>query len=145
MRTNKRMTEKHFELSELPDVATSLITELGNRKKWLFRGDLGAGKTTLIKTICEQLGVEDIITSPTFSIVNEYQISKPLSQPLYHMDLYRIKNLEEALQLGIEDYLDDEHYCFIEWPEVIEAIWPEFAVNIQLEIGGDSLRKISYF
>ena len=137
------MSEKQFQIDQLPKIAENLLKEIGDRKKIVLEGDLGAGKTTLVKVLCKQLGVEEVVTSPTFSIINEYQVSA--NERVYHLDLYRIKNLDEAINLGIEDYLYDSSYCFIEWPEVIEPLWPKELVKINLQIIDDSLRKITYF
>ncbi len=126
---------------ELPAVLKEMLETAGNRKKWMFTGDLGAGKTTMIKQICKILGCNDDITSPTFSIVNEYEVEKGV---IFHLDLYRLKDLEEALNMGIEEYLDQDVYCFIEWPAVIKPIWPLDAVQISVQILDDSTRKILF-
>lgn len=127
--------------SELTTVLNEMLSLAGNRKKWMFSGELGAGKTTIIKQLCAILGCKDDITSPTFSIVNEYEGEKGV---IYHLDLYRLKDLEEALHMGIEEYLDQDVFCFIEWPKVIQPIWPMDAVEINIEILDDSRRKIIF-
>lgn len=110
-----------------------------NNKIVLFYGDMGAGKTTFIKSICEVLGVADTVSSPTFSIVNEYESPKG---PVFHFDFYRLKNETEALDLGYEEYLYSGNYCFIEWPEKIPNLLPEDALKVKLTITGDHERII---
>jgi len=126
---------------ELPKVINEMLAVAGNRKKWMFSGDLGAGKTTMIKKIGQILGCQDGMSSPTFSLVNEYETQDGV---VYHLDLYRLKDLEEALNIGIEEYLDQDTYCFIEWPELIRPIWPLDAVEINIQIIDDSIRKIIF-
>ena len=124
------------DLSQLVRVADQLLALGGSVPVWLFYGAMGAGKTTLIKRICEQLGVQNTVQSPTFSIVNEYDAGpKGL---IYHFDFYRINTETEAYDLGADEYLDSGAYCFIEWPEKIESLWPEtyFSVAIQQEPDG---------
>jgi tRNA threonylcarbamoyladenosine biosynthesis protein TsaE len=108
---------------------------------------MGAGKTTFIKAICEELGVEDVITSPTFAIVNEYTPSSPLlpsSSSIFHFDFYRIKKLEEVYDMGYEDYFYSGALCFIEWPELIEEVLPEDAVKVNIAEQPDGSRIISF-
>ena len=133
-------------LDDLARVADQLINYAENRKKWLFTGEIGAGKTTFIQRICQALGVKDKITSPTFSLINEYVFTpeEGTSGLIHHIDLYRLKSLDEAIDIGIEDYLYDDNYCFIEWPQVIEPLWPEQVVEINLEIIDNSKRKIIF-
>ncbi len=134
------------QLKELEKAAKILLSFAGNRKKWCFYGDLGAGKTTFIKVICQQLNVKEGVTSPTYSLVNEYDYmdNKTLTiNNLYHLDLYRLQQIEEALDIGIEEYLYDDRYCFIEWPQIIEPILPTEAVTIHIEMMEDGRRKIS--
>ena len=132
-----------FTVDEINDVAKQLVQHANGRKVWLFRGEMGAGKTTLIQAICEGLGVDEQATSPTYSIINEYNATS-IDAPIYHMDLYRLKNEEEALQIGIEEYLYGGVYCFIEWPDIILNLLPEDCFEIQLSIVGDSKRKIIF-
>ena len=132
---------------ELPQAAKQFLAWLGDAKKVAFTGEIGAGKTSLIKAICKQLGVEDAITSPTFSLVNEYLlpgISDQAAQRIHHLDLYRLNSLQAALDIGIEDYLEDEHYCFIEWPELIEDLLPPTFHKINIQIIDNSSRKILF-
>src|ERR1035437_1284140 len=100
----------------LPHVASDIIEAIKNTKVVLFYGEMGSGKTTLIKEICKQLGVKGSISSPTYGLVNEYHTKD--NDTIYHLDLYRIKNIEECLDMGIEEYIDSGNYCFIEWPEI---------------------------
>ena len=134
-------------ISALKALVPELLAAAGNRKKWCFYGDLGSGKTTLIKAIAAQLGIQEEVTSPTYSLINEYEyIEETTKQSFlaFHMDLYRLKTIEEALDIGIEDYLERSEYCFMEWPELIEPLLPEDVVKITIEIVKDSERKIVF-
>ena len=104
-------------------------------------GKAGTGKTTFVKAICEELGVDDVITSPTFAIINEYSTNQ---QPIYHFDFYRIKKLEEVYDMGYEDYFYSGALCFIEWPELIEEILPEDAVRVSIVEQEDGTRTVSF-
>lgn len=133
--------------SELPAVARRLLQVAGDRRVLAFTGEIGAGKTTLIQAFCRQLGVTGEVTSPTFALVNEYVCPDPVSgeeRPVYHLDLYRLRDLEEALAIGIEEYLDAGAWCLIEWPELIEPLLPEDVVRINIEITKNSERKILF-
>lgn len=130
---------KNYSLESLSEVASTIITTTKN-KTLLFYGQMGVGKTTLIKEICKQLGVLDNISSPTFSLVNEYQTEK--KEKVFHFDFYRITDEEEALDIGIEEYLENNDWCFIEWPENIENLLPLDAVQIHLSILEDGKRNI---
>ena len=130
---------KNYSLENLSEVATELISSAKN-KTLLFYGQMGVGKTTLIKEICKQLGVLDTISSPTFSLVNEYETSK--IEKVFHFDFYRIAQEEEALDIGIEEYFDNNDWCLIEWPENIENLLPLDAVEIHLSILKDQNRNI---
>lgn len=129
-----------FTLDELENVVKDLIRAAGDRTVWLFFGEMGAGKTTLIKAICKTLGVHSVITSPTFSIVNEYQGS----DVIYHFDCYRLKNEEEAYDIGLEEYLDSGRLCLVEWPERIASLLPESRFEISLGIKSPTERRIHY-
>ena len=117
-------------IKELEVVAKSLIEVFGIQKKIVFFGEMGVGKTTLIKSICKVLNVQDVVTSPTFSVVNEYQNKDGNS--LYHFDFYRIKNQEELFDLGLEEYIYSDNYCFIEWPEKAEGLLSDNFVQVQM-------------
>jgi len=120
---------------ELPEIAEKLLRFAGDYKVFLFYAQMGAGKTTLIKHLCKQLGSNDNFSSPTFSIVNEY--NSPIGK-LYHFDLYRIKHLEELYDLGIEEYLDSGAYCFVEWPELLEQVLKEAFLKVSITTKGNS-------
>lgn len=122
-------------LSGLPSAAKQLLTICGDRKILAFSGPMGAGKTTFIKAVCEALGVTDTISSPTFSIVNEYRSAA--GGKIYHFDFYRIKSESEAYDMGYEDYLYSNAWCFIEWPEKISGLLPAETVNVSLSLQGD--------
>ncbi len=130
---------KNFSLSEAPIIAKEIIKK-STSKIILFHGDMGVGKTTLIKEICKTLGTEDLISSPTFSIVNEYITSN--DETIFHFDFYRIDNEEEAYNIGVEDYFDSNHWCLIEWPSVVENLLPLVNVNVYLTVLEDGQRNI---
>jgi tRNA threonylcarbamoyladenosine biosynthesis protein TsaE len=129
--------------SQLPAIAESLLPWLEQRKIITFSGNLGAGKTTLIKHLCRTLHSSDEISSPTYSIVNEYHTKK--KEVIYHMDWYRLESVEEALNAGIEEYLYSGHYCFIEWPEKAAELLPEEIIKIEMEKISHNERKITIF
>ena len=130
---------KNFLLSEVPIIAKEIIQN-STSKIILFHGDMGVGKTTLIKEICKILGTEDLISSPTFSIVNEYITSN--DETIFHFDFYRIDNEEEVYNIGVEDYFDSNHWCLIEWPSVVENLLPLENVNVYLTVLEDGQRNI---
>ena len=132
-------------IEEIRKAARQFIENIGSHRVFAFYGKMGAGKTTFIKAICEELGVEDVITSPTFAIVNEYTTHSSLLAPyssIYHFDFYRIKKLEEVYDMGFEDYFYSGSLCFIEWPELIEEVLPENAVKVFIEENADSTRSV---
>lgn len=118
-------------IEEIAVAAKEFVAAMGERKVFAFYGKMGAGKTTFIKAVCEELGVEDVINSPTFAIVNEYVDGQ--GEPVYHFDFYRIKNQQEVMNLGYEDYVYSGHVCFMEWPELIENLLPDDAVKVTIE------------
>lgn len=130
---------KSYSLENLSEIATAVIASVKN-KTLLFYGEMGVGKTTLIKEICKQLGVLDNISSPTFSLVNEYQTKN--NESIFHFDFYRIEEEEEALDMGIEDYFYNNDWCLIEWPENVENLLPLEAVEIHLSVLENGQRNI---
>ena len=130
---------KNYTLKKLSSIAAEIISSVKN-KTLLFYGEMGVGKTTLIKEICRQLGILDNISSPTFSLVNEYQTSE--EEKVFHFDFYRIEQEEEAFDIGIEEYFDSDAWCLVEWPENIENLLPLGAAQIHLSILDDEQRNI---
>lgn len=128
-----------FTLSELPEIANKIIQEVPH-KVLLFYGKMGVGKTTLIKEIVKQLKVEDLVSSPTFSLVNEYRTNE--GETIYHFDFYRIEKDEEALDIGIDDYFYNNEWCLVEWPEKVKNLLPLNAVEIHLSMNDDGSRNI---
>jgi len=129
-------------LDTIHDAAKQFIAVMGESTIFAFYGKMGAGKTTFIKAVCEELGVKDVINSPTFSIINEYR-SETSGELIYHFDFYRIKKEEEAYDFGYEDYFDSGCLCFIEWPELIEDLLPSDAVKVTIEEQEDGSRMIT--
>ncbi|MBR4187848.1 MAG: tRNA (adenosine(37)-N6)-threonylcarbamoyltransferase complex ATPase subunit type 1 TsaE [Bacteroidaceae bacterium] len=125
----------------LAAAARQFVEAMGERRIFAFYGKMGAGKTTFIKAICEALGVEDVVTSPTFAIVNEYGADGAFDR-VYHFDFYRIKNLREAYDIGCEEYFYSGYPCFIEWPELVEELLPENTVNVSIEVRDDESRLV---
>ncbi|MCL2247146.1 MAG: tRNA (adenosine(37)-N6)-threonylcarbamoyltransferase complex ATPase subunit type 1 TsaE [Lentimicrobiaceae bacterium] len=134
--------EADVTLDQLHKVATQILSTYPQHRVFCFNGEMGAGKTTLIKALCKSLGVKNIPSSPTFAIVNEYWTHQ--NEPVYHFDFYRIERPEEAVAIGLFEYLDSGHYCFIEWPENIEAILDEEPVKITIERLDDLTRKFTF-
>jgi len=133
------MEWKARSVRELDQVARQLLQEAGERRVFLFSGELGSGKTTLIRAVCRQLGVQDEVTSPTFSLVNAYRAEDGW---VYHMDLYRLEREEELLEIGLEEYLFSGAYCFVEWPHLAEPVLPEGVMRVELHVLPDYSRKI---
>jgi tRNA threonylcarbamoyladenosine biosynthesis protein TsaE len=131
---------------DLPAIARHLLTAAGDCRVLTFEGDLGAGKTTLVKAICAELGVEEAVTSPTYALANEYGYLDEGGHHhlVYHLDLYRLTHLEEALAIGIEEYLSSGEYCLIEWPDLIETLLPNGYGRVSMEIGDEGQRKIVF-
>lgn len=127
-------------IEELPATAGKLLSFANEERVFLFYGEMGAGKTTFIKALCNQLGVADTVSSPTFSIVNEYESSQG---SVYHFDFYRLKDQSEAFDLGYEDYLYSGQYCLIEWPEKIPDLIPPRVVKVKLELTDDGKRRLT--
>ena len=127
-------------LDNIRAAARKFIQHMGEARVFAFYGKMGAGKTTFVKAICEELGVEDVITSPTFAIINEYEGE----ETIYHFDFYRIKKLEEVYDMGYEDYFYSGALCFIEWPELIEEILPDDAVRVSITEQQDGSRLVKF-
>ena len=128
-------------IDTIRESAREFIQNMGEHKVFAFYVKMGAGKTTFVKAICEELGVEDVITSPTFAIVNEYEAH---DQSIFHFDFYRIKRLEEVYDMGYEDYFYSGALCFIEWPELIEDLLPEDAVKVTITENTDGTRTVTF-
>jgi len=127
-------------LDSINQTARQFIDHIGNRTVFAFNGKMGAGKTTFIKAICQAMGVKETVNSPTFSIVNEYEAAD--GRIIYHFDCYRINNIQEALDLGAEEYLYSGNLCFIEWSENIAPLLPDTIVNVEIEEMENGKRKI---
>ena len=136
------MEIKINDLEHIREAARQFIEAIGDQHVFAFYGHMGAGKTTFIKAICEELGVDDVVTSPTFAIVNEYTAADGI--PIYHFDFYRIKKLEEVYDMGYEDYFYGDGLCFIEWPEMMEELLPEGATKVQIAENPDGTRTVSW-
>ena len=129
-------------IEDITHAAQEFIAAMGDNTVFAFYGKMGAGKTTFIKALCEQLGVCDMVNSPTFSIVNEYTDAE--GQTLaYHFDLYRLKSVAEALDMGAEDYFYSGHYCFIEWPDVADALLPDNCAEASIEEADNGTRILT--
>ena len=129
------------DIEHIREAAREFIEHIGDRRVFAFYGKMGAGKTTFVKAICEELGVNDVITSPTFAIINEYTSAK--DDTIFHFDFYRIKKLEEVYDMGYEDYFYSGALCFIEWPELIEEILPDDAVRVSITEQDDGSRIVT--
>ena len=129
-------------LDNIHEAAKQFLAGMGNGKVFAFYGKMGAGKTTFIKAICEELGVDDVITSPTFAIVNEYTAGD--DSPIYHFDFYRIKKLEEVYDMGYEDYFYSGNLCLLEWPELIESLLPEDVTKVNIQTEEDGSRTVEW-
>ena len=134
-------SKKINSLDELEIAAKELITVFSNDRVFAFYGKMGAGKTTFIQSICRALGSDDNVTSPTFALINEYNTANLDS--IFHFDFYRIKDIEEAYDLGYEDYIYSGSYCLIEWPEMIDSLLPEKMVKVKIEVQDDDTRLIT--
>jgi len=128
--------------AELNKVADELLAFAAGQKFFIFEGEMAAGKTTFIKAFCEAIGVEDVVSSPTFSIVNEYESNHGL---VYHFDFYRLKNLQEAYDIGYEEYFYSDNYCLVEWPSKVEELLPEQYIKVQITVTGNEQRLFEFF
>lgn len=127
-------------ITELDSAAADIIKYAGDNRLFLFYGEMGAGKTTLIKSLCAAVGVHDAVTSPTFSIVNEYQSE---SGPVFHFDFYRLKDQSEAMDMGYEEYFYSGNYCFVEWPEKIASLVPDRYTGLRIQLQDNGGRQIT--
>jgi tRNA threonylcarbamoyladenosine biosynthesis protein TsaE len=144
------------DIDHIREAAREFIEHIGDRCIFAFYGKMGAGKTTFVKAICEELGVEDVVTSPTFAVINNYELRNTnndagirnsefgIPKNIYHFDFYRIKKLEEVYDMGYEDYFYSGALCFIEWPELIEEILPDDAVRVSITEQEDGSRLVSF-
>lgn len=127
-------------IDKLQEAARQFVRQMGDARVFAFYGRMGAGKTTFIKAVCRELGVEDVITSPTFALVNEYTAGD--GSPVFHFDFYRVKSLEEVYDMGYEDYVYSGALCLMEWPELVEGLLPGDAVSVTIHVGADGSRAI---
>lgn len=127
-------------IENIKEVARTFLSDIGDNKLIAFYGHMGAGKTTFIKALCEELGVEDVVNSPTFAIVNEYTDGE--GESVFHFDFYRIKSLDEAFGIGFDNYMESGCFCFMEWPEKVEEILPEETLRVEISEQEDSTRLI---
>ena len=135
---NKNMISEN----QLPLVAEDILKQYPDVRIFAFYGEMGSGKTTLIKQICKCLGVTDQTSSPTFAIINEYFTGK--QEPVYHFDFYRVEKQEDLIQIGVQDYLESGYYCFLEWPETVEQTLKENFVKVFIETDSDGTRCFKY-
>ena len=136
------MEIKIEKLDNIREAAKQFIANIGDSTVFAFYGNMGAGKTTFVKAVCEELGVDDVITSPTFSIVNEYR-SEQTGELIYHFDFYRVKKSEDVYDMGFEDYFYSGALCFIEWPELCEEVLPDDTVKVSINEEPDGSRTIT--
>ena len=136
------MAEIRFNLDEIGKAASKFIENIGEDRIFLFEGEMGAGKTTLIAEICRQLGADDDFGSPTFSLVNEYADKE--GNPIYHFDLYRLESPAEALDMGAMEYFDSGELCLVEWPDRLGNLQPEEARIVKIEVNEDDSRSLSW-
>lgn len=132
--------ETAYSENDLPRIADDLLKDFSDVDVWIFHGEMGTGKTALIKHICSTLGVQDEMSSPTFSIVNEYRTAN--DDEVYHFDFYRMERAEEAINIGIEDYFFSGNKCFAEWPEIIKEFLPDKYLEINIKLVGDNNRHL---
>ncbi|WP_044269615.1 tRNA (adenosine(37)-N6)-threonylcarbamoyltransferase complex ATPase subunit type 1 TsaE [Bacteroides timonensis] len=129
-------------LDHIHEAAREFIAAMGDNTVFALYGKMGAGKTTFIKALCQELGVEDVVTSPTFAVINEYR-SDIAGELIYHFDFYRIKKLEEVYDMGYEDYFYSGALCFIEWPELVEELLPGNTIKVTIEEQEDGSRRLT--
>ena len=128
----------------IPAAMPAILEGLAERRKIALYGEMGAGKTTFVKAFCQYLGVKGATASPTFSLINEYRYTMPNGSTalFHHLDLYRLRNASEAFDIGLEDLLYDPWYCVIEWPQIVESMLPDHSAKINIEITGETSRRI---
>ena len=134
------IVELTYTINQIQETAKAVVQAMHNGQLFAFYGQMGAGKTTLIKAICQELGVTEEVNSPTFAIVNEYEGTRG---PIYHFDFYRINRPEEALDFGLFDYFDSGNPCLMEWPECIEPLLPDATIKITITVIDENTRKIT--
>src|SRR5688500_7548242 len=134
--------EMFFSLDTIRDTAARFWETAGHSSVFAFHGDMGAGKTTFIHALCDVKGVKDVVGSPTFSIINEYVYNNVESGKIFHIDLYRLRDEEEAIQAGVEDCLYSDHICLVEWPDRSPGIFPEDTVRVYIDAIDSSLRRL---
>jgi tRNA threonylcarbamoyladenosine biosynthesis protein TsaE len=134
--------EVNFTLEQINKTAANLLVDTANNKVYAFHGEMGAGKTTFIHALCEAMDVVDVITSPTFSIINQYQTNS--GQTVYHMDLYRLKDENEAINAGVEDCLYSGNTCLVEWPDKAPGVFPDETLHITISSVDDNTRKLKF-
>lgn len=127
-------------IDKIQEAARLFVSQMGDAKVFALYGQMGAGKTTFVKAVCRELGVEDVVTSPTFALVNEYTAGD--GSPVFHFDFYRVKSLEEVYDMGFEDYLYGGALCLMEWPELVEELLPQDAVAVTIRTNADGSRSI---
>jgi tRNA threonylcarbamoyladenosine biosynthesis protein TsaE len=133
----------NYELKDIDAAARAFVDDMAGRRLFAFYGPMGAGKTTFIRAVCEALGTTDVVTSPTFAIINEYNTRS--GRPIYHFDFYRIRRLAEVYDIGYEDYFyGSDGLCLMEWPELVEPLLPPDTVRVTLSVLPDGSREISY-
>ncbi|MBR4563152.1 MAG: tRNA (adenosine(37)-N6)-threonylcarbamoyltransferase complex ATPase subunit type 1 TsaE [Paludibacteraceae bacterium] len=132
------LNERGEEVSPL-----EILKECAPRRVFAFDGQMGAGKTTFIKALCEAMGTSDVVNSPTFAIVNVYDVEQPYKGEVYHFDCYRLKDIREAMDFGAEEYLYSGNYCFIEWPDMIDALLPEDTVRVKITVEENGDRRMA--
>ena len=135
--------EVNFTLNQIQETAQQLLQQADVYKVFAFHGDMGAGKTTFIHALCNAMNIADVVTSPTFSIINQYKTKE--GQTVYHMDLYRIKDENEAINAGVEDCLYSGNVCLVEWPEKAPGIFPDDTLHVSITSVDDNTRKLKYY
>ena len=129
-----------FTLPQIKTAAATFLDAVKNYKVVAFHGEMGAGKTTFVHALCDELGVKNAVSSPTFSIINEYRTAA--GKTIYHLDLYRLKSVQEAIDAGVEDCFYSGNLCLVEWPEIAHAIFPENTLHVHIEIAGNDERRL---